>query len=53
MANLANFCNSEKLAKSVCAFGSSLYKTFRRHGLHLRGGLIHPVNPPNASNIYR
>jgi len=26
----------------LCAFGSSLYKTFRRHGLHLRDGLSHP-----------
>src|SRR5260221_856409 len=23
-----------------CAVGSSLYKTFRRHGLHLRAGLV-------------
>src|SRR5262249_9801890 len=26
--------------ESSCAFGSSLYKTFRRHGLHLRAGLV-------------
>ena len=29
-----------RLAYILCAFGSSLYKTFRRHGLHLRAGLV-------------
>ena len=26
--------------RTQCAFGLTLYKTFRRHGLHLRAGLV-------------
>jgi hypothetical protein len=30
------------MIRKECAFGVTLYKTFRRHGLQLLDGLIHP-----------
>src|SRR5271167_2640304 len=39
-AGRTNACRLHGLLS--CAFGSSIYKTFRRHGLHLLAGLIQP-----------
>src|SRR5580700_12062918 len=33
---------SKRVDWSICAFGLTLYKTFRRHGLQLLAGLVQP-----------